>query len=355
VSDRIPIANLYYLLSYAWDDFREGEEVDVSEDACPDLANLLARVLASGIRSLAHTGFERQYLPCREETPRLRGRILVAESYRRLTHRAGRMDCVFDELSTDTPANRILKGTANALLNLPGLTEENHQMVRIARDLLPDAKAIRVTGADFRRVQFHRNIRRYKLLLHVCELIHRSLLPEEHSGSRKFRDILRDETTMHSLFEHFVLHFARRHCQGAHVRAMPIGWQGEWPEEVNEILPGMITDVTIEWPHRKIILDCKFYKDALVSREGRLRMHSNHLYQLNAYLQNKARTPGWENVEGILLYPSVDHQVDAAMTLLGHSVRVVSIDLDRAWNAIHHSMADLFGVGSGVKADGFGK
>jgi 5-methylcytosine-specific restriction enzyme subunit McrC len=343
MASSIPIENLYYLLSYAWDHYREGEEIDVSSDACPDLPNLLGRVLANGIHRLSRTGFERQYLPRRETTSRLRGRILVAESYRRLTHRRAQMECEFDELDGDTPANRILRSTSDRLLRLPELTPDVRHEVRLARSLLPEATPVKVTDASFHRIQLHRNTRSYRLLLSICRLIHRGLLPEERQGSRRFRDILRDEVTMHRLFEGFVLNFARWHCPGAHVRAMPIDWHGEWDEAAGEVLPRMFTDVTVEWPKRKVILDCKFYQEALVRRDDRHRLHSAHLYQLNAYLQNKAREPGWEDVEGILLYPAVKHEFDVRMRLLGHRIRIVSVDLDQHWSDIEADLVSVLG------------
>lgn len=342
MADAIPIKNLYYLLSYAWDHFEEGEEIDVSAEACPDLANLLGMVLANGIGQLSRKGFEHQYLPHREVTSRLRGRVLAAESHRRLIHRRAQMECEFDELGADTPANRILRGTTDRLIRLPDLTPSVRQAVRAARGMLPEEiTATRVTDASFHRIQIHRNTRRYRLLLSVCHLIHRALLPEERHGSRRFRDILRDEIIMHRLFEGFVLNFARRHCGGAKIRAMPIDWVGEWDEVAAQVLPRMFSDVTIEWPGRKVILDCKFYKEALVTREGRHRLHSAHLYQLNAYLQNKARHPGWENAEGLLLYPAVDHQLDLRLQLLDHPFRIASIDLDQGWPLIE---ADLLNI-----------
>ncbi len=337
----IPIENIYYLLSYAWSHFHEGEELEVSAVSCPDVANLLGLVLASGVQRLARNGFERQYQEIQEETPRLRGRIRVAESHRRMTHRAGRMLCEFDELSGDTPANRILRTTVRRMLAIPGLTGDNRHLLRVAGTLLPECGEIRISVASFQRIQLHRNTRRYGLLLAVCRLIHQSLLPEEREGGTRFRDPLRDETVMHRLFEDFVRNFARKHCAGADVGAMKIGWVGEWDEEAARVLPGMLTDVTVAWPHRKLILDCKFYKEALVRRHDRHRLHSSHLYQLSSYLQNKSVEAGWENVEGILLYPAVEHQVSVSMTLLGKRMRVVSVDLDRPWTDIH---GDLQGI-----------
>ena len=69
---------------------------------------------------------------------------------------------------------------------------------------------------------------------------------------------------MPKLFEKFVLHFARRHCPGATVSAKSILWNGQAEsDEARVLLPGMLTDVTVEWPERKLILDCKYYREAL--------------------------------------------------------------------------------------------
>ncbi len=96
-----------------------------------------------------------------------------------------------------------------------------------------------------------------------------------------------------------------------------------------------------EWPARRVILDCKFYADALTSHHGGARLHSGHLYQLMAYLKNQAVEPGWETVEGILLYPAVSHALDHRYTLMGHRVRIASVDLDQPWCEIHSMLRSL--------------
>jgi len=115
--------------------------------------------------------------------------------------------------------------------------------------------------------------------------------------------------------------------------------------DVDEVLPRMLTDVTIEYATHKTILDCKFYREALVTRDNRHRLHSSHLYQLTAYLQNKSRQEGWEDVRGILLYPAVNHHLDLQFELLGHPVEIRSIDLDQPWQAIHNRLLSIVGVG----------
>lgn len=335
-STQIPIQNIYYLLAYAWDHFRSGEELNVDESQCPDVHNLLAMLLGGGIRKLATKGMDKGYVQLREITPRLRGRVDILASYRRLTHVSGRMTCEFDELTADTLPNRILKSSCRRLLSASSqLTKSNRSDIRHCVDLLADIRDIQLETRHFSRVQLHRNNRHYRLLLHICRLLHELFLPEQSQGSRRFRDVLNEELLMHAIFESFVRQFAIRHCPNAKVSAMRIGWDGEWDDEVDEVLPRMITDVTLNRPSKKTILDCKFYKDALVTTHNKRRLHSSHLYQLSAYLQNKSRDSGWEYVDGILLYPAVDHQLNLTFTLLGHQVAIQSIDLDQDWPTIH--------------------
>jgi 5-methylcytosine-specific restriction enzyme subunit McrC len=338
----IPIQNLYYLLAYAWDHFRSDGEADVDQSQCPDAHNLLAMLLGNGVRRLATLGMDKDYHKFIETTPRLRGRVDVLASYRRMTNVSGRMICEFDELTANTLPNKILKSTCRRLASSSSqLTKSNRAEMRHALSLLSDIDHVHVDSRIFRRYQLHRNNRHYRLLLHVCQLLHELYLPLEDSGNRRFRSVLEEETVMHRVFESFVRQFAVRHCPAAKVSAMKITWEGAWGEEVNNVLPTMLTDVTLDRPEKKTILDCKFYKEALVTRHNRHRLHSSHLYQLTAYLKNKSRDAGWETVDGVLLYPAVDHHLDLEFTLLGHGVGIKSIDLDQPWPQIHERLLNV--------------
>ena len=199
---------------------------------------------------------------------------------------------------------------------------------------------------DFHRVQLHRNNRAYRFILHLCELIHASLLPDKSAdASRRFRDFTRDEKIMAKVFEAFVRNFASRHLPDAAVSAMHIAWRASnLAEGTSSMLPCMITDVTIAWSDRKLILDCKYYQEALVTRYDALRFRSGNLYQLNAYLTNMAVVPGWESVEGMLLYPSNGYSFDHVFTLHGnHKIRVSTINLQQQWTAISSDLLALLG------------
>ena len=338
----IPVANLYYLLAYAWDEFFAGDEVDLESIEFQDIHDLLARVLSRGIRRLASAGIDKSYLGAVDNVARLRGRVLLADSYRRMTQRSGRMICAFDELSANTIPNQILRATCDRLLRSDEISRKIRPEIRHAQRLLNDITPTRITGQTFHRVQLHRNNKHYRLLLHVCKMLHESWLPEETTGGNRFRNILTDETRMPKLFEKFVLNFAKRHLADTRIYAERIRWHGiANDEDVSEVLPTMLTDVTLDSANRKTILDCKFYKDAFVTSHGVKRLHSMHLYQLKAYLQNKSKHIGWEDVDGVLLYPAVAHHCDYRFQLLGHRVRVCSIDLDRPWNEIESRLIQI--------------
>ena len=338
----IPIQNVYYLLAYAWKEFREGQLKDLASTDCPDSVNLLAHLLGEGIAALAKTGIDKGYQTKSEDTARLRGRFDIAGSYRRGLHLTGRMNCSFDELTVDTLPNQILKSTCVRLMRTSNLlTKENRALIRNSGDLLGGVSVVRISNSLFRRVQLHRNNRKYRFLLNICELLNNCYSPSEETGVGRFTDFLEDDVQMSRVFEGFVLQFARKHCSGADVRSMQITWDGTWDSEVAEVLPTMKTDVTIDHPDGRTILDCKFYRQALVTRYDRKRLHSSHLYQLTAYLTNQARYPGWENVKGILLYPAVDHRLSYAFNLQGHVVEVRSIDLDQPWQQIHDGLVEI--------------
>ena len=341
----IPIENIYYLLAYAWDLFQETDEMAVGASNCPDIHNLLATVLVNGVRTLHRRGIDKGYCHTVEMTPRLRGRIDVIASYRRLSHLSGTMMCEFDELTTDTLPNRIIKSTFR-LLQIPSspLTKQNRVQVRLAVDQFHGISEIPLSRRTFARVQLHRNNRHYRLLLSICRLIVECFLPDENQDGRRFRDLLDNEMLMNRIFEKFVRNFARRHCEDAKVGVSHIKWHGEWDDEFDSLLPTMKTDVTLERSDRTTILDCKYYKEALVASFEKARVRSEHLYQLNAYLQNSSIREPAKVFDGVLLYPSVNtHKLHATFKLLGNNVNVETINLDQPWQVIESELKVILG------------
>jgi len=92
---------------------------------------------------------------------------------------------------------------------------------------------------------------------------------------------------------------------------------------------------------RSIILDCKFYKEAMSGWHGGEKLHAGNLYQIYSYLRNAEHREGWEDSEGVLLYPAVRASFDHRFEIEGHRVRVLSVDLDRPWTEIHERLLEV--------------
>lgn len=334
----IPIQNVYYLLCYAWNKLEEGRIVDVGSLDSTRLVDLFAKVLISGTHHIIRRGFDRGYLPFIEETSQLRGKINFSESLKRNLFPQARAYCEFDELDYNVLHNRILKTTIARLVYAGGLDvglkEGLGELLRRLREIEP----VSITPQTFRRVQLHRNNHYYSFLLNVCELIHQNLLPEEGGRGGRFRDFLRDRRAMGRLFEAFVKNFYGLEQDTYRVRALKINWQVAPAGDAGRLLPEMKTDVCLIGDERKIIIDCKYYRDALQKYRDKQTVRSSHLYQMFSYVKNKESDPGWERCEGILLYPVVGQGLRLDYDFDGHRIQVRTIDLAQDWQKIREDM-----------------
>lgn len=347
----IPIKNLYYLLSYAWSDRLSTKEIENSSvNQCNDLAEFFAHVLTQRLQPLLRRGLDRSYILQHELTSQPRGRINFTASVKNQTWLQAQMHCTYDELSPNVLLNQVIKTTLSLLYFQ---TRQKQNLKATLHEQLAhfeQVSEVQIRARTFRRIQLHRNNRKYSFILHLCELIHSSLLPEHDSeGNCKFKRLEANEGAMPAIFEQFVYAFARRHLSNVQLPAKRIQWQAEYhTETTSDLMPTMNTDLTIHWKDsgRKLILDCKYYKKAFTSqtfgdREYN-RFKTNNLYQVFAYLINKREITGWEQVEGMLLYPTTTADLHEDMTLLNqHRMQICSINLNQDWQSIK---ADLISI-----------
>jgi len=156
---KIPIRNLFYLLCYAWDVLDRADELEVGESTAPDLENLAAEVLVSGVDRLLRRGLERDYLEIRMDSNVIRGRIDFQPTIKRLLGRRREAHVVTEDLSPDTLTNRILKASMAALLRFSTLTPGNRERVAGLHHALREVSEMRIAASTFYRVRLHTNNR----------------------------------------------------------------------------------------------------------------------------------------------------------------------------------------------------
>ena len=338
----IPIQNLYFIFCYAWKKLEESKAVEVGAVDSPELADLFAKVLISGLEHIIRRGIDRGYLPIREELYTLRGRINVYDSMKQSVRRSPRLVCEHDELSPNILTNRIIKTTIRRLMNTSGLDQEHAHQLRVLLKSFEEIDELRLSTQAFRQVQIHRNNSFYSFLISICELIYDFTLPEGNGKSYKFSDIVRDEVRMRLVFQDFVKNFFAIESDFV-VTPLSMKWDAtsDNEEELN-LLPSMTTDIHLGKGDRRIIVDTKYYKESLQEHFGKQSIHSAHLYQLFSYLKNaEPRGPEYLNAEGILLYPAVGEKLSFKAEIQGHSVRVCSIKLDQPWQMIKSDLLNL--------------
>jgi 5-methylcytosine-specific restriction enzyme subunit McrC len=337
----IPIRNIYYLLCYAWDQLAEGEVVDVSGADSTELADLLAHVLIGGVRHVVRRGMQQGYDGQTTEVQGIRGKVEVLQSARRMLLVHGRTICSFDELSPNTPANRILKATLRRLAGVHGLNaslrHELWSLYRAMRGIADVSLSMRL----FRTVQLNGNSRYYRFLLNVCELVCGAWLVDEETGAYRFRDFVRDDRRMALLFQSFVLNFLRRERPQFKPRSERIYWPATSEADPElKLLPSMTTDISLSTSSGRLIIDTKFYRNTLATFHDAQSVHSANLYQMFAYLTN-ARTQDGRHVSGMLLYPKVDKDLRHTYRLHGLDIHVYTVDLSQDWKLIRADLLEL--------------
>ncbi len=340
----IRIANIYFLLSYAWNHWAEGDMADVSELRASDTTNLLAFVLDAGVRHALRRGLHRDYQTYVREIPGVRGRLLIAESKRRLLFEHGRAACAIGELDHASVPNRVLKSTLKLLHNAEGLdTGTRDQLTRTLRDLrhIPE---VRLDAGLFRRIRINRSNAHYTFLLSLCELAYDCLLPNPGGSETRFRDFAEDDKWMHALFEDFVRNFYHAHADSLGwvcLGRTRIGWDAiPHDEQSAALLPGMTTDIALEREDVHLVVDCKFYADALRGRYTP-KLDSNNLYQIWSYVSQHRRARPRSKVEGLLLYPTVHEDFTADYTIDGNRIRAATVNLDTDWQTIRSRLLAL--------------
>ncbi|MFF0158131.1 McrC family protein [Streptomyces sp. NPDC005263] len=199
VTPKVPMARLFFLLGYSLDPrgWRDGQ-VDVAEhhEVLPALAHAFERQVERAIRA----GLLQGYRETEDTALVVRGRIREAEQVRRRFGAALPVEVMYDEFTTDTPENRLLRAAIERLLRLPGVPRPVrarllHQRTRLA-DVTPLVRGQRLPEWRPSRLNV-----RYQHALHLARAILDGASAEHRPGGLRIDGFLFD---MNKVFEDFV-------------------------------------------------------------------------------------------------------------------------------------------------------
>ena len=261
---------LTHMLAVAW-----GLPVADSEPALlatqrENLLEVLVRLFADRLLVAVRRGLPHRYRTSEEDLPLLRGKLNVV---RQVTHHAvhpGLLACRFDELSVDTPLNRVLKAAVGRLasttrseLNRRKLAELVARFEFVGDSSDPLREPVRL---DRTNIAFHR--------LH--ELARRFLGGVWQSTTTGGNEGIGLLFAMNDLFEEFVSRSVRAALAPTRVRLQDTGRHAL--SSAHQRLFALRPDIVVD---DDIVIDTKW--KVLETGEANLGVEQSDVYQMLAY------------------------------------------------------------------------
>jgi 5-methylcytosine-specific restriction enzyme subunit McrC len=340
----IPVRNIYVLLAYAWGFLDLADLQDCGATTADTPRDLLAYLLVDTAHRLLRRGAHKEYLVFEEDLRDLRGRIDVPRTASRALRAAGRVACDVEELHHDAPPNRMLKAGLGLILRCRDVHASLTTRARALYAMLSDVGDPGLTEALLRGVRIPRAVPLYGLVRDLCGVLLRHALPDASGTGLALRDFTRDDLEMAHLFEAFVRGFLRWEAKRWKVDRQEVRWVTIADDDSLRLLPRMITDVSMNAPGRRVILETKFVRQPfrmVGDEEERVKLRSEHLYQLFAYAMNTHAAHRSLRLECRLVYAGVGRGVRAAFSWGAVPVEVHTIDLAAEWGALREQMQGL--------------
>ncbi|MGO7446501.1 5-methylcytosine-specific restriction endonuclease system specificity protein McrC [Rhizobium ruizarguesonis] len=332
----IPVRNLWVLLIYASGLARFLDPFAAQVDGDAVLPDVLGRLLAFAVERRLRRNPSLGYQRRSEELSRVRGRIDWMKTEAGMLLSRGKVACRFEELTHNTPRNRLILA---ALVRARTGVEDTELAFRCGSlvTTLLDAgvSPSPPSRSEISRDRIGRNDADDELVVRVAELVLDLVLPSEQAGDVKVTRLDHDERLLRQIFEKAVAEFYRHEFHGRDGWRVSSQAQYAWEardatEGLGAILPRMHADVVLQQGiARRLILDTKFTGILTHRAHGTEGIKSAHLYQLYSYIRSQVGRGdvAADCAEGILLHPSLDRHVDEAVTIQGHRLRFVTIDL----------------------------
>ena len=161
----ILIRNIYYMLSYAFQELRQNNYVEIESETFDEIYNLFAEILIKGISSQLKQGLHREYVVRNESLQTIRGKIDINGTIARRMRNSRQIVCDYDELSEDNIFNQILVTTTSVLLKHSDVKKERKAQLKKLMLFFQNVSPRDVHAIRWNSLRFGRNNRNYRMLL----------------------------------------------------------------------------------------------------------------------------------------------------------------------------------------------
>lgn len=348
---KIPVRNLWLLIFYASDLYRQmGEDNVAIEENPEEIADLVAEILCYQVERRLKRNLSFGYQHKEATISRVRGRIDNLYTARNRLLEKGKVHCRFEELTVDTPRNQYIRAALEQLVSMVSKKKSANHCHTLAMNLerLGVSKG-KPAGYSGKSERFGRHGIGDQKMLAAADLAFSLALPTEFIGRHHLALPDKGIVWLRKLFEKGIAGFYKVALEKAEWKVSS-GKQLKWQisaetNGISNILPHMKTDITIEKKAsgERLIIDTKFNA---ITTSGWYRdetLRSGYVYQMYAYVrsQENENDPRSLTTMGMLLHPSIDSELDESVTIQGHAIRFCTVNLAKESKKIREQLLAL--------------
>lgn len=348
---RIPVRNLWLLMLYASDLYRQiGSNKIAIEENPEDIADLVAEILCDQVELRLMRNLSFGYQQKVAVIGRVRGRIdaLYTESHRLLDK--GKVCCHFEELTVDTPRNQYVRAALvqlNPLVNASSLAHRCRSLT-MSLNRMGVSKG-KPEGYHGKSERFGRHDAADQKMVAAADLAFSLALPTEFSGHHHLAMPDKEIHWLRKLFEKSIAGFYSVTLDKS-IWKVQAGKQFNWQISdktagINAIMPTMKTDIIIDnkVSGESLVIDTKFNSVTTKGWHREETLRSGYIYQMYTYLrsQEDSKNPESLRTSGMLLHPSIDIEVDEQVTIQDHPIRFCTVNLGNDASKIREQLLTL--------------
>lgn len=351
---KIPVRNLWLLMFYASDLFRQLGHGNITIENNPeDIPDLVAELLTRAVSRRLKRNLSYGYQSRERVLGRVRGRIDLLNTERHQLLDRGKVACRFEELTADTPRNRFVRAALAKLAKIVRRKELAHR----CQELNGSLQRLGVHGEKPSRSvvsvdRYGRHDAEDRQMVEAAHLAFDLALPTEAAGNKRLALPDRNISWIRRLYEKAVAGFydVVLSSRGWRVEAgKTLNWLIEQKTPgIDSMLPSMRTDIILDHHTlgQRIVIDTKFTSIVTKGwyREDSLR--SGYLYQMYAYLRSQEGNGDAlsGSASGLLLHPSIDAMVDEHIIVQGHEMRFATVNLNAKAKEIRRQLLHVVGI-----------
>lgn len=338
------VKNIYWMMVYAFRGIEKKGIKLLSTETFDSMYDLFCELFNICLAEQIKKGFRNEYVMVRERTSTIRGKLNIDETIKSNLINTTRVICEHDEFSINTYMNKIIKSTAILLINSNKIKDvRKKEKLKKTIRYLGDIETIDIKRIQWNLIKFSRNNISYRVLINLCHLIISGTILTQNEGKIVLADFL-DDQSMHRLYEKFILEYYKFHFPQLKPAVRHINWNVEGEEESLALLPEMITDITLQYEDKMLIIDAKYYSNIFQRNfiSDREKFKSANLYQIFTYVKN-ADVEQTGNVKGMLLYAKTDEDfIKPAKYNMGNNQIIIdTLNLDEDFEKIKCKLNEI--------------